>query len=121
MVVVGVMRLVSHDSPAEVYDRLLTAGGHQRRGKTLPYTSANGHMYSFLSPDGHVCLRLSETDRRGFHERHGGREVVQHGRVMKEYVAIPADVLESTESVVALLDASREYVLSLRPKPTRRR
>jgi hypothetical protein len=109
-------------SPVELYDRLLGPDArHERRGKTLPYTSANGHMYSFVSADGQVCLRLPEDGRREFRRHHGGGEVVQHGRVMKEYVAVPpALLLEQPEEILSVLGESLDYVLSLRPKVTRR-
>ena len=112
---------MSEAPPADLYDRLLNSSRrHERRGKTLPYTSANGHMYSFLTADGRVCLRLSATDRLVFRERHGGDDVVQHGRVMKEYVEIPADLLTDPDVMLPLFDAALDYVMSLRPKPTRR-
>jgi hypothetical protein len=109
-------------SPVELYDRLLGLDPrHERRGKTLPYTSRNGHMYSFVSADGEVCVRLPEVGRREFREHHGGGEVVQHGRVMKEYVSVPpALLLEHRDEVLSVLDESLEYVLSLRPKSTPR-
>jgi hypothetical protein len=109
-------------SPVELYDRLLGLDArHERRGKTLPYTSRNGHMYSFVSALGEVCLRLPEDGRRKFREHHGGDEVVQHGRVMKEYVAVPPAMLRGhPEDVLSALDESLDYVLSLRPKAARR-
>jgi hypothetical protein len=109
-------------SIVELYDRLLGPDTrHERRGKTLPYTSANGHMYSFVGADGQVCLRLPEDARRAFREHHGGGDVVQHGRLMKEYVAVPpALLMEQPEEMRAVLDESLDYVMSLRPKATRR-
>lgn len=78
-------------------------------------------MYSLVSAVGEVCLRLPEDGRREFREHHGGDEVVQHGRVMKEYVAVPpALLLEHPEEVLAVLDESLDYIRSLRPKAARR-
>lgn len=109
-------------SPAELYDRLLDLNArHEGRGKKLRYTSANGHMYSFVSADGQVCLRLPEDGRREFREHYGGDEVVQHGRAMKEYVTVPPALLrEHPGEVLSVLDESLDYVLSLRPKTARR-
>ena len=37
----------------EQYDRLIaTLPGIERKGATVPYTSLNGHMFSFLTPTG---------------------------------------------------------------------
>ena len=43
----------------DLYDRLIaTQPDVQRKGATVPYTWLNGHMFSFLTPDGHlVCER----------------------------------------------------------------
>jgi len=107
---------------AELCDRVLALSTrHERRGKALPYTSANGHMYSFVSADGEVCLRLSTKERQDFHDRHRGGEVVQHGRVMKEYVAVPAELLAETERLAPYLAKSYDYAKGLKPKSTTRR
>ena len=41
----------------------------ERRGMTMPYTSVNGNMFSYLNADGSVALRLSATDRAEFMEQ----------------------------------------------------
>lgn len=77
--------------PAEtlrLYDELVaTRPGLERRGKTMPYTSINGHMCSFLDPDGTLALRLPEADRAAFLEKYATTLVEQHGHLMKEYVS----------------------------------
>jgi hypothetical protein len=62
---------LSPDEPAEAsmslerYERLVaTNPGVERKGKTLPYMSLNGHMFSFLDSDGTIALRLSPADRQ---------------------------------------------------------
>lgn len=48
----------------ELYDRLIAAHpGLERKGAGLPYTSVNGHMFSFLSQAGALGLRLPEEAR----------------------------------------------------------
>lgn len=32
----------------------------ERKGATMPYTSLNGHMFSFLTKEGTLALRLSD-------------------------------------------------------------
>ena len=76
--------------PAEAalrqYEALVaTAPGVERRGATMPYTSLNGHMFSFLTPEGTVALRLPEKEREAFLERYQTTLWEQHGRVMQEY------------------------------------
>jgi len=54
----------------EQYDRLIaTQPGIERKGATVPYTSVNGHMFSFLSDTGTLALRLPAGDREAFLER----------------------------------------------------
>ena len=38
------------------------------KGKKNRYTSLNGHMSSFLSPAGELCIRLSADDMQAFHK-----------------------------------------------------
>ncbi|WP_299680626.1 hypothetical protein [uncultured Dokdonia sp.] len=92
----------------------------ERKGKTTPYTSINGHMFSFLSKNGTMGLRLSENDRINFIQYFDSQLLEQHGRVMKEYVTIPNDLLENTEQLSEYLQKSLDYVSCLKPKPTKK-
>jgi hypothetical protein len=56
----------------ELYDRLIRERPHiERKGAGLPYTSVNGHMFSFLSDSGLMALRLPAESRVAFLEKHG--------------------------------------------------
>ena len=55
----------------------------------MPYTSRNGHMFSLLTKEGKLALRLPDEDREAFVIKYGTEPVVQYGAVMKEYVEIP--------------------------------
>lgn len=103
------------------YDALVATHPElERKGATMPYTSFNGHMFSFLTPDGVLALRLASADRETFLDRFGSRLVEQHGAVMKEYVAVPADLLERFDELKPWFDRSVEYVSRLKPKKTAR-
>ena len=103
------------------YEALVaTRSGMERRGKTMPYTSINGHMFSFLTPDGLLALRLPAEEREAFLDRYGTRLVEQHGALLKEYVAVPPDLLDRLEELKPWFDRSFEYVSSLKPKKTTR-
>ena len=103
------------------YDALVASrSGLERKGKTMPYTSINGHMFSFLTPDGVLALRLPAPDRDGFLETYRTRPVEQHGAVLKEYVAVPPDLLDRLEELRPWFDRSFDYVSSLKPKRTTR-
>jgi hypothetical protein len=49
----------------ELYDNLVaTQAGEERKGKTMPYASVNGNMFSFPKPTGTLALRLPVEDRQ---------------------------------------------------------
>ena len=104
-----------------LYDALIAfIDGLKRKGKKIPYTSINGHMFSFLADDGTLCLRLSAADRDAFMQSVNADPVMQYGKIMKEYVALPAELLDDTDVAAVYFAQSFDYVLSLKPKPTKR-
>jgi hypothetical protein len=105
----------------ERYDAIIaTRPGIERKGASMPYTSINGHMFSFLTPEGVLALRLSPADRERFLSSHPDAIVERHRRVLKEYVAVPDELFASTEALAPLFALSAGHVASLPPKPTKR-
>lgn len=92
-----------------------------RKGAKNPYTSLNGHMTSFLMQDGLMALRLPKEDRIAFMAEHNTEQPITYNTVMKEYVTIPATLLENTEQLVPYFQMSLDYVGSLKPKPTKKK
>lgn len=106
----------------ELYNQLVsTIPGVERKGASMPYTSVNGNMFSFLTKEGTLALRLPETERRAFLEEHNTPLVQQHGAVMKEYVAVPDGLLEDIGRLRVYFEASHAYTKALKPKPSRRK
>jgi hypothetical protein len=93
----------------------------ERKGKSSPYTSINGNMFTILSADGVLGMRLGAADREAFVEAFGAGLYEAHGAVMKEYVAVPAELLAETERLAPYLARSYDYAKGLKPKPTTRR
>ena len=93
----------------------------ERKGKSSPYTSINGNMFTILSADGVLGMRLGAADREAFVETFGTGLYEAHGTVMKEYVAVPAELLAETEKLAPYLAKSYDYARDLKPKPTTRR
>jgi TfoX/Sxy family transcriptional regulator of competence genes len=115
---------ISHSTAERLghYDRLIaTQPGVERKGATMPYTSVNGHMFSFLSESGTLALRLPPTERAAFLQRHATTLHEAHGTVMKEYVKVPEDLLGDTDRLSPYFAASYAYVAALKPKPTLRK
>lgn len=87
-----------------------------RKGKSMPYTSANGYMFSQLNKDGEIGVRLSPDAYRAFREAHGDRAFRSYGSVMREYVLVPDDMVEKPRRLAGLLNDGYAYVTSLPPK-----
>ncbi len=86
------------------------------KGKTMPYTSANGHMFSSLNKVGELGLRLGKEDREQFLVDHNTELFVTYNTVMKEYVRVPESLLQRPEAFLPYLEKSYKYILSLKPK-----
>ena len=85
-----------------LYEALVaTQPGLERKGATMPYTSVDGNMFSFLTPDGTLALRLPTPEREEFLQRYRTELCVQHGAVMKEYVRVPSALLARTKELAA--------------------
>lgn len=113
-----------YPGPAEAltqYEAVVHRHTHaERKGAKMPYTSRNGHMFSFLDTDGVMALRLPEDQRREFVTRYRTGPVEQYGRVMTEYVAVPAELLADTPELEVWFDRSYQWIGTLKPKPTKR-
>jgi hypothetical protein len=92
----------------------------ERKGVTMPYTSRNGHMYSFLDADGTMALALPPDRQAEFIARYETHVVEQHGRIMKDFVAVPAELLEKTSELQEWFNISYEWTGMRKPKPTAR-
>lgn len=91
------------------------------KGKTMPYTSLNGHMFSFLDKDGKMGLRLPELERSKFIQENKSGLMEQHGRIMKEYVIVPDKLIKNTDKLSKYFEQSIKYVSSLKPKSTKKK
>jgi hypothetical protein len=105
-----------------LYEALLaTNPAIDRKGATMPYTSVNGNMFSLLTADGALALRLPAAEREAFMKQYNTALCVQYGAVMKEYVQVPATLLKNTRALAKYLEMSYRYACSLKPKPTTKR
>ena len=101
------MAKTKYAGPAEslrLYELAIAAAGWERRGATMPYTSAAGHMTSFLDPAGTMALRLKHALRDEFIATYGTRIAEQHGRAMPDFVIVPQALLASTRELQRWLE-----------------
>ena len=111
------MRKISSDEYAvklSLYEKIVaTIPGITRKGVTMPYTSHNGHMFSFITEDGKMALRLPSKELESFLEKYKTELCVQHRAVMKEYAVVPDDLLTNTKELKHYFANSYKYVASL--------
>jgi hypothetical protein len=104
-----------------LYDKLIaTSRSIERKGDTKPYTSHNGPMFSLLTKEGPLALRLSKDKIEEFLKKYQTTQPIQYGVVMKEYVLVPDTLLKKTAELKLYFAESFKYVSSLKPKPTTR-
>jgi TfoX/Sxy family transcriptional regulator of competence genes len=103
----------------KLYERLVATNPNvERKGDSVPYTSLNGHMFSYLSKEGKLALRLPAGEREKLLKKYKAKLCEAYGRVQPEYVEVPDTLLSSTRELKKFFDSSYEYVGSLKPKPT---
>jgi len=111
---------ISPDSLA-AYDALIaTIPMLERKGATMAYTSLNGHMFSYMNGDGVLALRLPQPQRDDFMQRYNAPLHQAYGVIQKEYVTVPADVLNDTSGLTPYFQASHDFVAGQKPKTSKR-
>jgi TfoX/Sxy family transcriptional regulator of competence genes len=104
----------------ERYAAVVEGAGAKVQGAKNPYTSHNGHMYSFLASDGAMALRLSDDLADEFLATYESGPVTQYGAVMRGYVAVPDTLLSDTDELVDWFHKSLHWIGTLDPKPTKK-
>jgi len=84
----------------ELYEKLVATNPKvERQGATVPYTSLNGHMFSYLSKEGKLELRLPAGEREAFLKKYKATLCEAYGKVQPEYVEVPDSLLSSTQEL----------------------
>lgn len=100
-----------------VYDDLVSmCPRFKRKGKTMPYTSANGYMFSLFNKDDEIGIRFSKEVQKEYMEKYNTTNYKSHNSVLRGYIMITSEMLEDLNSMAKLLDESYDYVMSLDPK-----
>ena len=101
----------------KIYDQLVAkCARFERKGKTMPYTSANGYMFSLLNKTGEIGIRFSKEVQQKYLNEFSTTIYKSYGAVMKGYVLIPDTLLEDLDTLATYLDESYDYVMTLEPK-----
>jgi TfoX/Sxy family transcriptional regulator of competence genes len=105
----------------QLYEKLVATNPRvQCKGATVRYISLNGHMFSYMSQEGKLALRLPPDQREVFLKKYNAKLCEAYGVVQPEYVEVPASLLSSTRELKKFFDASYSYVAAPKPKPTAR-
>ncbi len=101
----------------KVYDELVAkCPRFERKGKSVPCTTANGHMFSLLNKAGEIGIRFSKEVRKKYMEEYNTTLYRSYDPIMQGYISITKEMLENMDNVAKLLDESYDYVMSLGPK-----
>ena len=110
-----------YDKTLAIFRDLTARHDIDLKGKTMPYISMNGNMFGFLGKAGLLCLRLAPDVRKTFMSAQNLGPVKQHGRIMKDYVGVPPEIITDTPALDAIFAQSLAFAQTLKPKPTKAR
>lgn len=100
-----------------LYDALVAkCPRFERKGKTMIYTSANGHMFSLLNKIGQIGIRFSKEVQEKYMQELNTTYFKSYGATMRGYILIPDNMLEDLDELAKYLNESYDYVMSLDPK-----
>ncbi len=106
--------------PAEnlaFYEKLLaTEPAIERKGDVHPYTSVNGHMFTYLDQTGTLGIRLPQDELDAFLKKYKTTLFVSYGVVKKDWATVPAALLKKTAELKKYLAISYAYTKTLKPK-----
>lgn len=88
----------------------------ERKGKSVPHTSANGYMFSILNKAGELGIRFSKEVQKKYMEEWDSTLFKSYNSIMHGYVLIPESMLEDLDALAKYLNESYDYVMSLDPK-----
>jgi hypothetical protein len=98
------------------YETLLSTTNIKRKGDVHPYTSLNGHMFTYLDQTGVMGLRLPKEEVEKFLKKYDTTLFKSYGVIKKDYVTVPDKLLANTKELKKYLEVSYEYVKTLKPK-----
>lgn len=101
----------------KIYDELVAkCPRFERKGKTMPYTSANGYMFSLFNKAGEIGIRFSKEAQMKYMKELNTTFYKSYGATMQGYILIPDEMLDDLDKVAEYLDESYDYIMSLEPK-----
>src|ERR1700722_9985134 len=101
----------------ELYEKLIaTVPAIERKGAVHPYTSFNGHMFTYLDQTGALGIRLAPDQVEAFLKKYKTTMFESYGVIKKDWVTVPDTLLKNTKELKKYLEASLAHVRTLEPK-----
>jgi TfoX/Sxy family transcriptional regulator of competence genes len=100
-----------------LYEKLVATRRVRRKG-TMPHTSLKGNVFSLLTKEGTLLLRLDPDSQAAFFKKYESESTEQYSAAMTEYVVVPDALLTKTDELKKYFDLSYKYASSLKAKPT---
>ncbi len=98
-----------------IYEKMVASQPDlKRKGAANPYTSMNGNMFSFITKEDQIALRLPDDVR----EKMKAEPVIQYNSVMRGYALAPKAMLSKPAQLAKLFAQSVAYAETLPAKPT---
>jgi hypothetical protein len=101
----------------EYFEKLIATNPKiERKGDVHPYTSVNGHMFTYLDQTGTMGIRLPQDELQAFLKKYKTTLFESYGAIKKDWATVPAALLKNTKTLQRYLDVSYEHVKTLKPK-----
>jgi hypothetical protein len=108
---------MSRDEVLKIYKKLVSSCCRfELKGKTMPYTSANGHMFSQLNKDGEIGIRFSKEVQMKYMKEFKTDYFKSYSAILKGYILIPEIMFKDIDKMILLLNESYDYVKSIDSK-----
>ena len=100
-----------------LYEKLIaTIPELERKGDVHPYTSANGHMFTYLDQTGTMGMLIPKAEVEPFLAKYKTTMFESYGVIKKDWVQVPDALLSKTAELKKYLALSYAQAKSLKPK-----
>lgn len=108
---------MDYEENLNIYNEIISnCNRFKRKGKTMPYTSANGYMFSLLNKSGEIGIRFSSATQNEYISKYNTYIFKSYNSIMHGYILITENMLKELSLVTELLNEGYDYVMSLKPK-----
>lgn len=88
----------------------------ERKGKTMPYSSENGHMFTHVNKAGEIGARIGEKRVKEMAATGEAEQFRSHGANMRGYIKLSDEMLADDKVSVGLFEEARAFILTLKAK-----